>query len=123
MPRDLSPSLVASRLPSSPDIVAPFKSDKVGRTALLYGLSQREHLTRQFRSKVDKELHLIEKFGFIESQIGSGYVEDDRDEAEVANRLLGRLVWAHQVAPEWAESRISRLRDLYQQLSDPQQRL
>jgi RNA-directed DNA polymerase len=74
-------------------------------------------LTRQFRASVDKQLYLIEKFGFLESQVG--VTQDyEMNAANIANRLLGRLVWAHQVAPYWAESRIERLKFLYQESDD-----
>lgn len=71
-------------------------------------------LDRYFKSKIERELYLISKFGFQASRSGLGE-DEDQESNSIANRLLGRLVWANQIEPEWAQLRISRLRALYEQ--------
>ena len=71
-------------------------------------------LDRSFKSKVERELYLIAKFGFLASRIGLGE-DEDQEPSSIANRLLGKLVWANQIEPDWAQLRISKLRTLYEQ--------
>ena len=68
-------------------------------------------LQRIFKTKLDHQLYLISKFGFSQSQGGK---EDKLGREELANQLLGRLLWARQVEPEWAKVRIHRLQRLYE---------
>ena len=68
-------------------------------------------LQRSFKTKLDHQLYLISKFGFSESQVGKAKKLEPQ---ELANQLLGRLLWARQVEPEWAKARIQRIQGLYE---------
>ena len=69
-------------------------------------------LQKSFKKSLTKELYLIRKFGFEKSRIGLGQ-DPDEEESSIANRLLGKLVWASQIEPEWAMKNVALLRKLY----------
>ncbi len=68
----------------------------------------RVDITGSMKRRIEHDLWAIEKYGFSSHAVFLG----SKSPLSLLNQVFGRLVWAHQANPEWANLRLARLKAL-----------